>query len=334
MKVHVKWFLTGKISDIEDRDDILNPNSTIAELKGLLQIRFGFSAKEILLIKDHLLENNVTLRSVGIVGQPNDPVLVAHVVRESELEASNISVDDTSKDDDLQEFSHADFILAMKMLGKEVAVSDDRMVAMRLNAPRQRPAFLNTPQAGASGPAGALQPPPTMPGFRGGAVPVYDPRNTEAYKIFARVEYGLRKVGIDQALAVHYPGLEPFAFWDIRPPDTLYYSTANLCQTGELCLELFFFGEFAAIKDPEKFKALAKQTIESKAGVRLQTPLPLREAGCMYPLVSCPVVLHEMDAIELGKIVFEDFGKKRSEPLQMRGPNDVNVAGSGGCAPQ
>ncbi|KPA79018.1 hypothetical protein ABB37_05557 [Leptomonas pyrrhocoris] len=338
MKVHIKWFLTGKDTVIEDSDEILSPSSTIAELKGLIQIRFGFSSKELLLMRDHLLENSVTLRSLGITGSPSDPVLTAHVVRESELEASNLDQDDTSLDDNLQEFSHADFILAMKMLGKEVAVTDDRLVAMRLNAPRQRPAFLNARKEGEGAEAaanGTPKPPTGMPGF-GGNVAVYDPKKTEVYQILANVHYGPRKEGVDSDYAITYPGVEePFPFWDMRTPDVFSHLEVQ-CSPGELCVELFYFGEFAAVKDPESFLALVRQSLESKAGVRPRTPLPLREAGCMYPLIACPVVLHEMDAMELGDIFFEEFGKVSVKRPVMNTNDDAAAVGGGlvGCGPQ
>lgn len=336
MLVKIKWFLTGKVTEIEDSDEILSPDTTIAELKGLIQIRFGFSSKELLLIRDHLLENSVTLRSIGITGATTDPVLTAHVVRESELEASNFDQDDTSHDDDLQEFSHADFMLAMKMLGKEVAVTDDRLMAMRLNAPRQRPVFLNARKAEEDAAASGPPPPPaSMPGFSGTA-PVYEPSKTEVYQILSNVRYGLRKEGVDSTYAITYPGVEqPFPFWDMRTPDAFSHLEAQ-CSPGEVCLELFFFGEFAAVKDQASFLALVRQSLESKAGVRPRTPFPLREAGCMYPLIACPIVVHEMDAMELGNIFFEDFGKVNVKRPVMKKDDGAAVAGNGngGCAPQ
>ncbi|KPI88909.1 hypothetical protein ABL78_1954 [Leptomonas seymouri] len=338
MKVHIKWFLTGKETVIEDSDDILSPSTTVAELKGLIQIRFGFSSKELLLLLDHLLENCVTLRSVGITGSPSDPMLTAHVVRESELEASNFNQDDTTHDDDLQEFSHADFILAMKMLGKEVNVSDDRLLAMRLNAPRKRPAFLNAPREGEEAEMAAsemLQPPAGMPGLSG-KVAVYNPTKTEVYKILSNVQHGPRRLGVDSEYAIAYPGVaEPFPFWDMRIPN-IFNHLEQRCSPGEVCVELFYFGEFAAVKDPVSFLALVRQSLESKAGVRLSIPLPLREAGCMYPLIACPIILDDMDAMVLGEVLFEDFGKADASRPIMNKNDDAAAAGGGKgtCAPQ
>ena len=104
---------------------------------------------------------------------------------------------------------------------------------------------------------------------------------------------------------------------------------------------------------------LLQSVLESK-GIRLRTPFRPREAGCMYPLVACAIIVHEMDAMELGNLFFEDFGKAPSA-LQHNGNNntshrfntsgeshnnmnkysndnnnedDGNVAGNGGCASQ
>ncbi|XQJ27252.1 hypothetical protein NXY56_003243 [Leishmania guyanensis] len=61
MKVTPKRFRTGCNSLIEDNEAMLSLNTTIAELKGLTQILFGFSANAPLLMLDHLLENTRAL---------------------------------------------------------------------------------------------------------------------------------------------------------------------------------------------------------------------------------------------------------------------------------
>eukprot|EP00796_Vickermania_ingenoplastis_P004346 gene4346-3160_t len=334
----VRLVLTGKITTFDEADDILNKNTTIAEVKGLIQIRFGFNVSEIVIIKDHLVENDESLESVGIVGAPNDPVLTAHVVRETELEPSNVD------DGGINEFSHSDFILAMKMLGKPVPISDERLIAMRVNAPRQRPAFLNAPAPSSSmnstgtaigrlaGPG--QQPPadhrhPGQPSGRGPeprAPSGYNPRASEVFHIFENVLYGLRKEGVDEEFQLHYPGMDPLPFWDMRTPDA-YYNYERECELNEICLELFYFGEFKAVKDKQKLLALVHQSIDSKAGVRVRTPLPLREAGCMYPLIAVPIVLSEVDAMVLGDRFFEDFGKRRDTRMEAKGTRDANSAG-------
>lgn len=363
MKVQVKWFLTGKISSFEEADDILGPQTSIAELKGLIQIRFGFHVSEIVLIKDHLLENDSTLEKIGLVGSPKDPILTAHVIRESELEPSNIK-SETS----IEEYSHTDFILAMKMLGKPVPITDERLLAMRMNAPRQRPSFLNVPErhmahrgSGGIRQAGdnssfSLQRPDfhPMPGSKAASSPSpstqevsqnrndgedsslrYNPRATQVYKIFENVLYGLRREGVDEEFQLPYPGMDPLSFWDARVPDpSLQYERE--CEANEICLELFYFGEFKAVKDHQKLIALVHQTIDSKAGVRVRVPCRLREAGCMYPLIAVPIVLSEVDALVLGDRFFEDFGKRRNPKMEAKGTHDPKEAGAKNatCAPQ
>lgn len=320
MKVSVKWFLTGKISTFEESDEILNPNSTIAEVKGLIQIRFGFNASEIVIIKDNLIENEETLGSQGIVGGASDPVLTAHVIRESELEPSNV-------ESSIDEFSHADFALAMKMLGKPVSVSSERLAVMRANAPRQRPAFLDQPSV-VSPPQAVSAPAPAKP-----TPPV---NKSEAFRIFADVLYGLRKEGVDEQLRLCYPGVDPLPFWDLRVPET-FRGLDRESAPGEICLEVFFFGEFGIIKDHQKLIALVHQTIESQVGVRFRTPFPIREAGCMYPLITVPIAINEVDAMVLGDFVFEDFGTSRENRATAKGSKNAASEGAvagPGCATQ
>lgn len=363
MKVQVKWFLTGKISSFIEEDDILGPQTTIAELKGLIQIRFGFNTSEIVLIKDHLIENDITLQQLGIVGGLKDPVLTAHVIRESELESSNVESDSS-----IEEYSHTDFILAMKMIGKPVPIADDRLLAMRANAPRTRPTFLNTLQRDGrnrvssfvqnEGGSSLSHPRPDFHrSSQSNALPLspspstcdassnshdnassalcYNPCRTPVYTIFQKVMYGLRREGVDEEFQLPYPGMDPLTLWDARTPDPSSQLERE-CEVNEICLELFYFGEFKAVKDHQKLLALVHQTIDTKAGVRIRTPCRIREAGCMYPLIAVPVVLSEMDAMKLGDRLFEDFGKKQNVNMAPKGTSDPKEAGErgSGCAPQ
>lgn len=354
MIVKVKWFLTGKVTVFDEANDILNKKTTIAEVKGLIQIRFGFNVSEIVLIKDHLVENDISLGSLGIVGSDDDPILTAHVIRESELEPSNTG------ESSIDEFSHSDFILAMRMIGKPVPISDERLVAMRVNAPRQRPSFLNVSASGRhpdsdrnllpsssidrfhrgsvdssspEGPANRSRPSTEKVGHP--VAPRHDPSKSTAYHIFDNVLYGLRKEGVDETFQLPYPGIDPLPFWDLRIPD-MRYNYESECEVNELCLELFYYGEFKAITNKQKLIALVHQVIDSKAGVRVRTPFPIREAGCMYPLIAIPIVVSEMDAMVLGDRFFEHFGEKQEERVKPKGSRDRSSTGvgSGGCAAQ
>jgi hypothetical protein len=206
--------------------------------------------------------------------------------------ANSLGDDDEGNDDDLQEFSHDDFILAMKMLGKDVPVSDERIAQVRMQAPRSRPAFLNTPAPTAAEPVA-----------EGG----YNPRSTEVHRIFREFRHGMRKENAEKEFCIEYPGVQDaFQYWDMRLPEDDKHQGA--CTLNEVCFELFFFGEFTMVTDHSKFFALTRRMLEVKAGVNARTPLPMREAGCMYPLIAVPVVMTEMEGMNLGLLLFDDFG--------------------------
>lgn len=351
MKITLKWFSTGKITPLTEDDEILNGDTTIAEVKALIQIRFGFPAKEVLLLRDGLLENHVTLRSVGLTEHSEDVCLTAHVIHASELESGEKmccndtahSGDNDNDDDDgrLHEFSHADFLLAMRMIGKEVAVPNDRLVRMRMNAPRQRPALLGLSQRTSVSREPLLSPSrPLRAGAQAGGG--YDPRSSELYQILANMRHGKRRKDAEHVFSVHYPGVaDPFNLWDLRPCElnTLSEKEQTL-HPGELCVELFYFGEFSAITDKDKFSAIARHVLEAQAGVRVVRSFALREAGCIYPLVGLGLVLHEMDVRELGERVFEDFGEDVSgaamNTTRAAGPrsNPRELIGNGSCLAQ
>lgn len=331
MIVKLRWFMTGNVTEMDEADDLLNPSTTVLELKGLIQVRFGFPPKELAIIHKHLLDNHTTLRDVGITSSSSDVVLTAHVVRSSAgLEKRNVidgnvaDEDDDAHDDGLQEFSHDDFILAMRMLGKDVPVSGERLQQVREQAPRSRPAFLNT-NSSASSAAIAEGAPAAASGE-------YHPRNTEVHKIFRDFRYSLRKEGAEKEFQVEYPGAEPFQYWDMRLPEDEKHQ--SLCSLNEVAFELFFFGEFTLIGDHQKFLALVRRVLEVKAGVLAKTPLPIREAGCMYPLVAVPVVMTEMEGMNLGALLFDEFGT--AVPSSRAQQDGEAVAGkpSGGCGQQ
>ncbi|ORC84605.1 uncharacterized protein TM35_000431730 [Trypanosoma theileri] len=332
MKIKLKWFVTGMQSVIDEVDELLNPKTTILEVKGLIQIRFGFIPSEVILIHQHLLENYTTLQEVGCVGKEDDPIITAHVLRQSEE-----NDDDVGGDDALQEFSHEDFILAMQMLGKSVSVSNERIKEVREFPPRMRPVFLDlSPPLAVPKRTNTNSIPPPPPGMPGASLAQkYDPSLTQVYQIFSQARHGMRREGCDKKFSIHYPGIsESFPYWDARLPDMLHYQSIP-CGIGEICLELFYFGEFSAIDAPEKFLTLVQQSLLELCGMNVKTPLPMREAGCIYPLVACPIVLSELDAMELGDTLFDDFGRVntptngKNREKQSNGSNNGNV-----CTPQ
>jgi hypothetical protein len=325
MKVKLRWFVTGNLSEIDEADDLLNPNTTILELKGLIQGRFGFPPKELAVIYKHLLDNHITLGEIGIMSSDSDIVLTSHVVRpQAKLEKGN-SIDgqpteaEEDDEDDLQEFTHDDFILAMRMLGRDVPVTGDRLKQVRENAPRSRPTFVPSAQPAA--------PSETVPGDE------YNPRNTEVHRIFRDMRHGMRKEGVDKEFQIEYPGAEePFAYWDMRLPEDERHQ--GRCTLNEVCFELFFFGEFKYIKDHDKFCALVQRLLEVKAGVKARTPLPIREAGCMYPLVAIPVIMTDMEGNMLGSLLFEEFGTAEGLSHQSYKQDGNAVAGKASACGQ
>lgn len=311
MKVKLRWFVTGNLSVIDEADDILNAHTTVLELKGLIQGRFGFPPKELALIQKHLLDNHITMGELGITSSDSDVVLTTHVIRaQAKLEKRNSIAGDIAPaveeeegdDDDLQEFTHDDYILAMRMLGRDVPVTGDRLKQVRENAPRSRPTFVPS--------AAAPPPPPPSDAPDNTVAPAaeeYHPRNTEVHRIFRDMRHGMRMENVDKTFQLEYPGVEePFSYWDMRLPENERYQ--GRCSLNEVCFELFFFGEFKHIKDHDKFCALVQRVLEVKAGVRARLPLPIREAGCMYPLVAVPVIMTEMEGNILGGLLFEEFG--------------------------
>jgi hypothetical protein len=306
MKVKLRWFVTGNLSVIDEADDILNAHTTVLELKGLIQGRFGFPPKELALINKHLLDNHITMGELGITSSDSDTVLTAHVIRaQAKLEKRNSIAgaepepeEDEADDDDLQEFTHDDYILAMRMLGRDIPVTGDRLKQVRENAPRSRPTFV----ASAAAPA-----PPSVAVEGAAQAEEYHPRNTEVHRIFRDMRHGMRMENVDKTFQLEYPGVdEPFSYWDMRLPEKESYQ--GRCSLNEVCFELFFFGEFKHIKDEAKFCALVQRLLEVKAGVKARLPLPIREAGCMYPLVAVPVIMTEMEGTILGGLLFEEFG--------------------------
>jgi hypothetical protein len=342
MRIQVKWFLTGNYDAFEDDDAIIGPNTTILELKGLVQIRYGYPAKDVGFIYKGLLENDTRLRNIGIVDQASaDAIeLIVHVFRDEGMEESNLP-EDPSKEP-IYEFSHEDFITAMKMLGKDVPVNPSRIGEMKANAPRSRPQFLNKKEAAVPPPSTSVpmsnlttaQAPPPPPVSAPAAVPITKDieRVTSAYKNYL---YGQRTEGADKRFAVTYAGVaEPYEYWDTRLPETL--KGLPPAGYGEMYLEVYHFGPFEKV-DATKFATLIVRMMEVTLGLQCKCPTKAREAGCMYPLIAVPILMAEGDAMTFSHAVWENFGKvqptRASEaPNASTGVKSGN--GGGGCAQQ
>lgn len=351
MKVRIKWFITGNITEIEEPDGILGPQSTMLELKGLIQIRFGYPAKETLLIYERLLENDVRLRDIGIHTSEDSKtkVLTCHVVRsDGSLEGDN-NADDAEDDSDIQEFTHEDMALAMRMLGRTVPVATDRMNEIRNAVPRQRPTFLNTTTSSSGAKAQPLKAPRTLTASEeanDGPIspsvarndPHYTMKDSRIHEIFGNMMYGMRSEEAEDDFGISYPNVAaPYQYWDMRLPENATYQEMYCQHKHEVCFELFFFGEWEPISNQEgakRFNALVQQLLESKLGIKARTPVQPREAGCMYPLIAVAVVMTETEGMELGERVFEDFGKPNPAGIPTIPDGNGPAAPTGGCGMQ
>ena len=309
MRISIKWLMTGHVTDVQDTDAILGPQSTIWELKGLITIAYGFPAKEIILVDKHVLENTIRLRDIGIVDQKSadEHILTAHVVRGEALESSNLEDDEGEPDNGIMEFTHEDMIVAMRMLGKTVPIGEERLREIRLQAPRSAPQFLRQvpPPASANSDTEKVSFEESNPAVEKKSVQVGDRSWSRLCSVFKNLDHGLRREGVDEQLSVRYPGVgEPYVYWDLRLPISM--ALQNECNSGEICVEVFFFGEFEVIQ-PEKFHQLVASTLNT-SGVRVRPVGTPREAGCMYPLVAVPVCMSVADCWSFGDRVFEDFG--------------------------
>lgn len=353
MRITLKWFATGNTTTIEERDELLSPNTTIWEVKGFVQIKFGFKAKDILILTKRLLENDQTLKSIGIVDQATADAtpLTTHVVSGG-LEGE---AEDDADDGAINEFTHEDMELAMRMLGKQVPVSSERIAEMRENAPRARPRFLNSAPQGSDAPgfrpaappsASSDAPPSRAPASTvttsqpAAATPPGAPPSALRQKIvnvFTKGWYSLRAEGADEGFQVVVPGApEPYQYWDLRLPEDARLK--HQCAANEVAVEMYFFGEWAPLKKlgPDKFGLLVAQMLQGK-GFKPRLAAPPREAGCMYPLVAVACILNETECWELGHALFDEFGKpvapESAGGHQATAGGAGAAGGGGGCKP-
>jgi hypothetical protein len=352
MRIQIKWLLTGNVTPLKEQDDLLGPNTSVLEVKGLIQGMFGFPAKDILLVCGHVLENHSRLRDVGIVDQNSADrvILTAHVVRSDSLEGKNPVVEgkqaaeeEEAEDDDagIMEFTHEDMILAMRMLGKEVPVGEDRLAELRSNAPRAAPEFVRRKaqqqevaspkydEAPVATTAASSEPSKTEaaeqrsePKKSESADPTTSASHRELVSVLQNMKHGLRREGVDQELAIKYPTVkDPYAYWDFRLP--VDHTLQHGCGAGNIVVELFFFGEYDVL-DKAKFQQLVVALLE-REGVRSKAVGSVREAGCMYPLVAVPLLVSVVDGWALGRRVFESFGVA---PAQNSSAGDSAASGA------
>ena len=352
MRILLKWFMTGNISPLEEEDALLGPQTTIWEVKGLVQGHYTYAATNLILIHNRtLLENHETLADcAGIVDHATaeSNVLTIHMLSDEELEGDDIDDPSQTTDTAIHEYKHEDFAKVAAMLGREVPVAPKRVAQVRQEAPRARPAFLNKPTT-ASYDGTALAPPAhhddeheqqhhhAEAGAAAAAAPEAEepadvpppppdasqPRS--AIEIFRTGYHGLRREGVDKDLQLAYPGVaEPFTFWDCRPCEV----EGRAANPEDVRLDLFFFGEIKGV-DSHRFAAMAVELLKQR-GYKVSISGSIREAGCMYPLIAVPVSLPDAEAQQLGNYVFEHFGKP-VQPVRAQAAGPAAGGGGGGA---
>jgi hypothetical protein len=226
------------------------------------------------------------------------------VLSNSELEGE----DELEGDDRLEEFSHQDYAKACKMLGRTVPVAFERQEDIKKNVPRARPAFLNKPAEPVLGAPSAAAPRAAAPAASAGGV-VGAATESRIFVIYRNSIYGMRADNAEDTYALTYPGQpEAFQYWDLR----LAEGPQHPVNAGDICLELFFFGELKGVSNA-KFGELSIELLHQK-GFKATACGPVREAGCMYPLIAVPISVSEDEATNLGQTLFDDFGNDSYTP--------------------
>eukprot|EP01064_Diplonema_japonicum_P027862 TRINITY_DN4143_c0_g2_i1.p1 TRINITY_DN4143_c0_g2~~TRINITY_DN4143_c0_g2_i1.p1 ORF type:complete len:313 (+),score=78.60 TRINITY_DN4143_c0_g2_i1:55-993(+) len=312
MRITIKYPEAGTEGTIEEHDELLGKNSTVLDLKGLIKLWTGESImKQVLLMDDNVCEDRDTLQSLGISTQEDAEQKPFSLILEEEEEAAMAE----------GEYTHEAFIRANTALGKGVAVTPDteheeqkrREITQRAiektrkekEHPRVRPMKLNTHS-------------PEMS----------TEDKSDVYAIYLDSKYGMRVKGMDQKLMITV-GAEDYEYWDLRLPETLSVRT-ECNRATEVVLDVFYFGEIKKVVSQEAFRQKVKDKLE---GLGIKTSFlsyPLRDAGCMYPLIAMPFVVSHSDAEKLGHSVFEHFGRPMTPPSQ----RPLNSGAGGGCGSQ
>eukprot|EP01060_Flectonema_neradi_P021104 TRINITY_DN2861_c3_g1_i1.p1 TRINITY_DN2861_c3_g1~~TRINITY_DN2861_c3_g1_i1.p1 ORF type:complete len:315 (+),score=50.45 TRINITY_DN2861_c3_g1_i1:68-1012(+) len=314
MRVTIYWPETHSRGDLEEHDELLGPESTILDVKGLIQIWTGESVRKMVLtLNGEVAENNQTLEEIGIRSQSDADKCEFSLLLEQD--------DDENHEG---EFTHEAYIKALLATGKRASVTKEtqhaeeklreanaRRIKERRAPPSVRPSRLNV-----------------VPEDNMDKQICTDHR---IYEIFEKAKYGRREEGVDAEYAVTMDG-EKFDFWDLRIAEDV--NLRHRCDTNkEIVLEIFYFGEFKKVKIPDFFKSLVQDKIRKSVGIDfcIMENEKLRDAGCLYPLIAMPIRLSYENAETLGKTVFEHFGRPMTPPqskiLNKGGPKN-------GCATQ
>ena len=288
MKINFIWTDTDEEGFLDECDDILGPDTTILDMKGLIKMWTEESIPhQILVFRGAVCENGTTLRDLGIVTQADADEYRFSLILESEEDSNNTT-----------EFSHEDFIRARKAQGYTVPVTKKtvheeevrREALAQKHKARHRPAKLQEPQT-TEKPDGCED-------------------TSEVYQIYQDCKYGVRREGVEERLAIQTGPTKESAydFWDLRLPENM--PVRKQCdRASEMVIEIFYFGDLDKVTEPDYFKSCVAKALYSRLDVNIECmDLPLRDAGCMYPLIALHCKISHEDATALGNSVFEHFG--------------------------
>lgn len=340
MRLRIVYEATGEEDALDEDDVVLGADTPWLDVKGLIKMWTGVSmARQALSLDGAELPDGETLGETGLVSQAKcDEVrIVLH------------TTDDA--DDAGGEFTHADFIKLQGLRGRGVAVTEDSLRGEEVRRERRA----NQLQQSRVRPAQHALPKGAKDGGGSGAGAGGGGKKGEVWKFFEKCWHGMRREGTDAKYRIDHTGItqekdhdgkptEPFDYWDLRIAECPKLRARH--DPGEIVLELFYFGfhmpgkksrsrggtAYPWIHDEEEFKRRIASSLKANGMVVPDMSLaPLRDAGCMYPLVAVAARVTEAEANELGHELFEDFGK---EPKKAEAqPQDKGGKG-GGCGQQ
>ncbi|KAJ9458704.1 hypothetical protein DIPPA_16871 [Diplonema papillatum] len=319
MRLTINWPEAEKTGELNERDDVLNPESTMLDVKGLIHMWTGQSVgSQVICVGDRVAEEFDTLAALGITSQAAaDAAPLVLMLNTSGPPAGGGAAEAEGRGG---EFTHEEFVKVKRALGHLPPVTQET----RHEEEKRREALARRFKEGA-------KPPRARPQMLQGEQTKEETNadKSKVYELFEKGLYGIRAENVNETLSVCL-GKETYEYWDLRLPETLPLRSA--CdRTDEIVLEIFYFGEMKEVPSQDAFKDKVRAALSGKAGVRAtMLQHPLRDAGCMYPLIAMPIVVSHADAERLGQTVFEHFGRAMSPRNEGAG----NSGKGGGCGQQ
>eukprot|EP01061_Rhynchopus_euleeides_P000652 TRINITY_DN10465_c0_g1_i1.p1 TRINITY_DN10465_c0_g1~~TRINITY_DN10465_c0_g1_i1.p1 ORF type:complete len:321 (+),score=126.06 TRINITY_DN10465_c0_g1_i1:34-963(+) len=309
MRVRIVWTDTDEDGYLDECDQVLGPDTSILDLKGLIKMWTDESVSDQVLVFDGKpCENASTFRELGLLTQ-------------ADADSKHFSLmleEDADTADPNGEFTHEEFIRAKKAIGQHVPVTKEtlhqeevrREAFAQKHFSRARPSKLQAPQ----------KPDET------------EDDTSEVFDIFQKCKYGMRAEDMDSTLAIQVGSGEEgkFDFWDLRLPEDL--EMRKRCERSkEMVMEIFYFGDIDTVKDEAQFKECVTRKVQEQLGLSIDPMAEkLRDAGCMYPLIALHIIVSHSAARKLGMAIFEHFGTPPPERSKAAG----KTGQQGGCGTQ